>query len=293
VTQEESESARSPLFLAAHWLSMGRPERSLEVLSGAGDAVVEDPDAYVIKAAALLEMGRDVDATAAARDGLGLDPEHVGLLELLATARWRLDDHAGAEQAFLEALRRRTEDPVLLARYALLVAQEGQVEKAGRLLGEAARIDPDEATVDYVSAVVAYLQGDDSEAARRGQELLRADPEHADAHAFLGRLDFEHGRTARAGEHLRRAASLEPDSATHRYAAREARFVNHPALRPLRAVVRFGPGKVWIAAIVVVFGLRAAGLETVATIAALVYLAFALYSWVAPPIVRRWVRRRT
>jgi tetratricopeptide (TPR) repeat protein len=292
VTQQERESAGNPLFLAAHWLELGRPERSLEELSRAGDAVVEDPSAHLIKAAALLEMGRDADATDAARDGLELDPEHVGLLELLATSRWRLNDHAGAERAFLEALRRHTEDPVLLARYALLVAQEGQLEKAGRLLGEAARIDPDEATVHYVSAVVAYLNGDDSEAARRGRELLGADPEHAGAHAFLGRLDFEHGRTTRGGEHLRRAASLDPDSPTHRAAAREARIVNHPALRPLRAVVRFGPGKIWIAAIVVVFGLRAAGLETVATIAALVYLAFALYSWVAPPIVKWWVRRR-
>jgi tetratricopeptide (TPR) repeat protein len=279
------------MFLAAHWLDVDRPDRALEELARAGSDALDDPEAHAIRAAALLGLHRDADASEAARAGLSIDPDNLRLLQLLATARWKVGDHSGAEEALLAALRQDPEHPVLLSRYALLVAEEGQLVKADELLVRAARVDPEGAAVQYVGAILAYLRADDSDAAKRGKALLAADPEHVAAHSFLGRLAAERGRTVAAGTHLRRAASLDPASPAHREAGREARVITHPALLPNRLVARFGPGKIWIGAIIVIFGLRGLGLESASVVAAVAYLLFAVYTWTAPPLIR-WLLRR-
>jgi len=72
-------------------------------------------------------------------------------------------------------------------------------------------------------------------------------------------------------------------------AAREARFASHPLMRPLRPMRRFGAFRVWIAAMVILYGLRATGNRVAAGLFGFVYLAYCLYGWIIPPLVRRWM----
>jgi hypothetical protein len=60
---------------------------------------------------------------------------------------------------------------------------------------------------------------------------------------------------------------------------------------PVRPFIRFGPLKTWLAALVVIYGLRLAGLPILAVAAGLIWALLCVYSWVVPPLLRRWMRR--
>jgi hypothetical protein len=60
-----------------------------------------------------------------------------------------------------------------------------------------------------------------------------------------------------------------------------------PLYWPMLPFERFGPGPTWVAAVVLIAGLSALGLELASGIAALVWIVLVVYSWVAAPIVRR------
>ena len=75
-------------------------------------------------------------------------------------------------------------------------------------------------------------------------------------------------------------------------AARNAKIHAHWALYPLRIFHSFNSGTVWVATIVTYFALRQLGFGAQATWLALAYLVFAIYSWIAPPLVRAWFNYR-
>jgi hypothetical protein len=104
---------------------------------------------------------------------------------------------------------------------------------------------------------------------------------------MLGVLDFNQGRIVQAAERF--AETVRYDPANERYAAdaREARALSGPLWWPTRFFDRFGVAQTWIGYIVVVFALRSAGLTPIAGIVTLVWLLLCVYSWVAPPILKR------
>ena len=63
-------------------------------------------------------------------------------------------------------------------------------------------------------------------------------------------------------------------------------------MRPLRPFARFNPLVVWIGAVAIIYGLRIAGLAPLSFAFAMAWLAFCVYSWVVPPLVRRWINRK-
>ncbi|HET6480576.1 MAG TPA: hypothetical protein VFG35_11125 [Actinoplanes sp.] len=60
---------------------------------------------------------------------------------------------------------------------------------------------------------------------------------------------------------------------------------------PLRPILRLGAVKTWLIAVTLILSLRAIGLPVLGGLLGFVWLALCVYSWVVPPLVRRWVRR--
>jgi hypothetical protein len=75
-------------------------------------------------------------------------------------------------------------------------------------------------------------------------------------------------------------------------AAAEARLWAHPLLVPLRPIARLGMFKSWAIAVGIMLTLRAVGLPLVAALFSLAWFLLCVYSWVVPPLLRRWLRRR-
>lgn len=287
-----TEPAEARLQLAGHWLQIGHPERTLDELQGIwGDAAL-DYRAYLFRGAALHALDRHAEAIDVLRDGLSQHGPFLPLLHVLGLslrAEGRLPE---AEAAFLQGLSLDPNEPDLLIGYALVCLSAGQAEKASALVERAATQAPESVAVSAARAQVAFALGKDKDMHRHSEAALAADPEDPGARALHGTASMLTGDSRSGYRSLASAAAAQPGDADLRAAAREARLANHPLMRPLRPFQRFNPLVVWVGAVAVIYALRLAGFGPLATAAAIGWFGFCIYSWVAPPLVRRWLNRR-
>ncbi|AVT33964.1 hypothetical protein C6361_36100 [Plantactinospora sp. BC1] len=285
-------SAPSSLLARAEALLLAdRPQEALAELSRLPAAEAVDVPATRLRCAALGQLDRWPEVVEAARAGLAAAGPHPDLLWHLGRAEHRLGHSQVAERALLDGLAQAPHDVDLLCTYADVCASNGQLDKAAKLVERAAALEP-EAPIVYATRIqVAFNSGDDRTAERISREFVGAHPEHPGAHALLGETSAARGRLGTAYEGYRQAAASMPTEQTFAESALELRIAQHPLMLPVRPVLRFGPLKVWLAAIAVIFGLRAVGLPGFAAVVGLLWLVFCVYSWVVPPLVRRWLRR--
>ncbi|GIG85834.1 tetratricopeptide repeat protein [Plantactinospora endophytica] len=285
-------TAPSPVLARAEALLLtDRPQEALAELSRLpADEAVEVP-ATLLRCAALGQLDRWSEVVEAASAGLAAAGPHPDLLWHLGRAEHRLGRPQVAERALLDGLAQAPHDVDLLCTYADVCAANGQVDKAAKLVERAAAVEP-EAPIVYATRIqVAYNRGDDRAAERISREFVAAHPENPAAHALLGGTSAARGRLDTAYEGYRQAAASRPTEQAFAESALELRIARHPLMLPIRPVLRFGPLKVWLGVILVVFGLRAAGLPTISAVLGLLWLLLCVYSWIVPPLVRRWLRR--
>ena len=273
---------------ARHLMTLSRHGEALEELQKEFDS--EDPSHWWLRGLALYGLYRIDDALNAAASGLRIDPENTLLLDLVARCHANRGDLVEAEQAILAALRVDPEDADLLALYALIVAKAGQIDKAKKLVAQARRIEPENASALRLEASIAVARGEDREALLRSQEMLAINPEDSHAHLLAGEVLHDRGDVDEAAEYLRTAVVSNPRDSVAAEIARENLVWRHPLMWPLRPLHRFGPAKVWIAGIVLLFLARSTKNTTLMLVAGLTWLAYVLYSWIMPPIVRRIVK---
>nr|WP_238351315.1 tetratricopeptide repeat protein [Kribbella shirazensis] len=197
-----------------------------------------------------------------------------------------------AEAAFLQGLSLDPNDPDLLIGYAHVCLAAGQAEKASALVERAASQAPESAAVSAARAQVAFALGKDRDMHRHSTEALAHDPEDPHARALHGTASMLTGDARGGYDSLRSAAASQPGDEDLRAAAREAKLYNHPLMVPLRPFARVNPLVVWIGAVAVIYGLRAAGLGPLSFAFAMFWLGYCVYSWVIPPLVRRWTNRK-
>ena len=287
-----SDDASGAFARASHYLEVDRPQRALDELSGLGGGALEEPEFWELQAQALLDLERFEQARTAAGEGLRRDADSLALLALAAAAEARLGSLDDAERHLLAALRLEPESTFLLAAYADVLIQGGALEKARRMLERADRIDADDPAVIRARIALAYVSNDDREAERHSRRLLaEIDPEDPYGHAMLGSQAIERGSFRRASEHFDTAARYDLSNEDLVAAAREGRVYTHPLFLPLWPIQRFGPAKVWVAAIATMALLRAAELYTAFAVFAIVYIVWVAYTWIVPPIAERLLAR--
>ncbi|WP_427893540.1 tetratricopeptide repeat protein [Kribbella sp. GL6] len=287
-----NDPSESRLQMAAHWLRIARPERTLDELQGlSGDAAV-DYRAYLFRGAALHALERNQEAVDVLRDGLAHHGPFPAMLHVLGSSLRSEGRLPEAEAAFLQGLSLDPNDPDLLIGYAHVCLAAGQAEKASALVERAASHAPESVAVSAARAQVAFALGKDRDMHRHSTEALAYDPEDPNARALHGTASMLTGDSRAGYDSLRSAAAAQPGDEDLRAAAREARLFNHPLMLPLRPFARVNPLIVWVGAVAVIYGLRAVGAAPLSFAFAMIWLAFCVYSWVVPPLVRRWINRR-
>ena len=276
--------------LARHYLEVSQPERALEALGRAGAEDLADPEVWALRGWALVDLDRHEEAVQIARGALTRWPDDVDFLRLLAVAEAHRDHLAEAEAAVLAGLEAEPDDTHLLCTYADTLMRGAQLDKAGAVLDLAERADPDDALVLRMRLNLAYLRAQDDEARVLAEELLARDADDYQAQVVLGGLDAEKIRLASAERRFGAAIRADPSSQGVARSARMVRTMRSPLYWPLLPFERFGPGPTWLVAIALIFGLRAAGLETAATVATVVWIALCVYSWTVGPWLQRKVR---
>lgn len=288
-----SESALQALQLANHYLSIDRPEKSLATLARADGELLDSALYWELRARALGALDRHEEAGEAAARGLGLDGQDTDLMRLRADALAELGRLAEAERVILGALALQPEDVEPLCSYALVAARGDQVEKATRLADRAAALEPDSRRVEATRLVLAHLRGEGRRVREHARTLLADAPDDAGSHYAAGFAESSHGRAGAAARHFGMAARLDPGDPDYATAARAARYAAHPLLWPLRPFEWLGAAGTWLVAMGVILALQLSGLTAAAALAALAYVALCLYSWLVPPLLRAWLRRRS
>ncbi|MER7415206.1 tetratricopeptide repeat protein [Micromonospora peucetia] len=280
------------LARAAHLLEVNRPEQALAEVDRLPAALATSPAAFRLRAAALTVLDRWDDVVAVARQGLaeaGPDAELLGRLGLALRQR---REHPLAERALLDALAIEPESPWLLCQYADLCTAVGQTDKAERLVARAAAIVPDAPAVFASRFQLAYVRGDDRAAERIAREFLGAWPGNPAALALHGIAAARRGRLVTAHRAFGQAAAHDPTDADYTDAAWETRVYAHPLLLPLRPLYRLGMFRTWLLAVGLIVLLSATGLKVLAGLFGLAWVIFCVWSWIAPPLVRRLVLGR-
>jgi predicted Zn-dependent protease len=222
------------------------------------------------------------------RQVLVMEPTHGPGRQLLASLLAERGEYADAELLIIGLLRDYPESADLYGRYSRLMLRTLHLEKAERLALEGLRYDPDNDECLLAQALC--------ETARSGSrpnqgltKLLAAHPESSSSvHALVIAL-VNGGRIEEAHRIAQGALRADPANDHLVELVRELRLQNHWSMKPLWPLQKWGWGAsaaMWIGALVVM-----RTLDKVAAAAAfpfdMIWLAYAVYSWVWPPLIRK------
>lgn len=252
---------------------------------------------------ALLEYSACIDwmedrldpAAATVGQVLALEPESRSARLLLCRIRMEQERYAEAEELVIDLLRNDPDDPDLYARYAQIMVRTFNVEKAERLAAEALRRDPEHEEALNLHVLCGFIAHPDKEQRARLRQLLEEHPDQtATAIRLVQRLVVE-GKTRQAyglaGELVRR----HPDNDAIVEMAAALRHQSHWSMLPLWPMQKWG----WAASIgiwlVVVVLIRTDILADTPLAGwqgglALAFIAYVVYSWAWPPLLRRLLR---
>jgi len=185
---------------------------------------------------------------------------------------------------------------------AAIKRSQNEVVAARALLDEALAIDPEHAHALTEVARLDYEAGKLDDAEQRIEQALATDPGEVDAHVIAGYIALARGQVDDAERHAR--CVLGQDATSHDalrlYTAIKARrnvllglwwrwsvFVG---LRSERGLLGFAIGSFVIVRLLIIV-LGAAGFEDAEILVTKLWLGFCAYTWFAPEIFNRMLRR--
>ncbi|HVK18277.1 MAG TPA: tetratricopeptide repeat protein [Fimbriiglobus sp.] len=177
------------------------------------DAGRNSPDAPAVLEA--LAKGYDAsfrwpDATAALDRLLTLEPDHAVALTLRGTIADRLRKPDDAEKDFRRAVELTPDSPATRLALAGLLTRRGHTREALRNFEQVLQARPGDPAALLGLARAHFDASDLDGTQQRLDELLAADPDHADALVDRGRLDLRRERPADAEPFLRKAVAAAP-----------------------------------------------------------------------------------
>ncbi|MBV9496359.1 MAG: tetratricopeptide repeat protein [Acidobacteria bacterium] len=305
---ELDDDARVVVTLSAamrvsHLLAVGQITRAKEAAADAIAAEPNNPLSYHALARVLLAQADVPGAIAALEQSIALAPDWAAGWSLYATALFRAGRFAAAEKAVLEALRNEPDEAGYFTQYGRILAYCSKKEKALELARRALELDPDDEGAHQLFAALLHEVSPSKwqlseEVARRAVGLNPDDP---DGYAILGAILLTQRRYDEAESMFRTALEQDPHHALAIEGLAQLVMRQHLIYRPFLGYAlvmrRLGTPTQMLVVLslwVMVSLLRATILsaEPGATILVAAYLAFALYTWFAEPVMRAILRRK-
>lgn len=284
------EKARHLNGIGRHDLARDSAQAGLRVAPRSSELLAE-------LAAAHFGLGQHLEAESVVREALECDPESGRALYMYARLLREGGRYPESEKVLLDALALQPLNPYLHIEYGSVMLVTGHKQKAEDLARRAVALDPDN---DDAHAFLSLVLGERNKALEShavGAQSVRLGPDEDLPHAALGISYLRTGRPYKARRHLREALRIEPNNPGLQEVFVEADYACRPIFWVMyywSLVVERLPGKqfaVWIAFIVLVRMLPRMGVpDEVVLPFALTYLGVCLYTWIAYPLVRLWVR---
>jgi tetratricopeptide (TPR) repeat protein len=291
VSTEASELERQ----VDHLLDVGRVGDAQRAVGRLLQLQPQDPEALFLAARVAYEGGDLIEARARVADVLERNPTHEGARLVLFDVEMKAERFAQAEAVILELLRSDPDDARLLAIYGRLMLRVYQLDKARSLVNEALKREPEMTLALALDALLHIIHGDDARASERLGQLIADDPE-AEHVAWLALAVMEsQGRHREMLEIARQLLRTQPGNKELVDLVIGAAVAGHWSLKPLWPVLKFGWGgsiALWVIGVAGLRFLRGKVSDPVLGVLTTAYLLYVVYSWVWPPLLRRWLRRR-
>lgn len=272
--------------LAEAALDRGNGSKALEHLAEVADA--DNPTLWAMRAHAWIYEDDAEKALDCTERGLQLSPEDPDLLQFYAAVQLELGELEKAERALLTVLNKNATHAPALYAYSLTLLAGGDTDGAHQMLNRLERSAGPSADSFDLRAKVHAAEGNEREAQRFIDLALEANPESAEANQTQHLLSAIKSDPAAADAGLR-AAQLDPDAYAEQ--GRRSRYIKHPAMLPIRMVDRVGMVPLWMGSTFLLLLARRYLDPNTMLVVAVVYLTFVVYTWIAPPILRWWLRR--
>ncbi|MGE0031012.1 MAG: tetratricopeptide repeat protein [Steroidobacteraceae bacterium] len=260
-----------------------------------GEGLASDPDSdQLLYLSAFVDWAEDRldSAHTTLRQLLATEPEHYGGRVLLARLLKERKDFQGAEKLWIALLKEYPEDADLHAGYGELMLEVLEVDKGRRLAEEGLRHEPEHEHCLYVVAMARLIDGESLGHNTELATLVSSHPEHLRAGTTLVIALQERGRTREAlriSQELLRAQPSHPQLLQN---VKALKVATHWSLLPLYPIQRWGWPAVFALWAIFAFGLPriAPGLPpNIATGVTVLWIAYVIYSWVWPPILRKMI----
>jgi tetratricopeptide (TPR) repeat protein len=261
-----------------------------------GEALAEHPDdADLLLQAARADLQDDDPAAArqTLQQVIARHPQHFGARATLLMVLTEGGELPQAEQLALAMIHDHPQSPDLYAAYGRVMLRALDFPKARALALEALRMDPEN---DFALRVLALCdlielpRGTDSAALRR---LLADNPDDQHTlHLVVAALvhSGDHRAALRGARELLRA---QPNDAQVLGLVQALSVQNHWSMLPLWPLQRFGWGAsiaLWLGGVVLVRTVNQSHPGAAGALS-MVILAYVVYSWVWPPLLKRWLLR--
>lgn len=280
----------------------GHVDQAIDVLTRLLGEAPDDADAHAALALCLVSRHRLHAAKLEAAQALALEPD--GVLAHLAMASVSIARREfPAAEAHLDAARAiAPEHPENYRIAATLYRNWGRNARALEEIGKAHALDPDDPGILAQYGWLMFLEGRREEARDFAERALQRDPEHVDALTLLGQCDLAAGHVEDARGHAVWALQNEPgdEGALTLLAAIKARRSWLLGLWwRFHSWLTAGSSHRAIALLVGMYlAYRATGVtlhvkqhDDAAAWLSYAWLAFCVYTWFAPAIFRRSLKR--
>lgn len=274
-------------------LERRRTDAARSLLASALKEFPDDPDLLFQAARADWIDDRPAQARDTVNQLLRHAPEHHGGRVLLFELMLEAGEVAAAEALVLQLLRENPFDGDLCARYARLMLRTLHFDKARRLAAEAVRLDPGSDVGLRAMALcdlVTKRRTMDSEALQR---MLQQHPDdyHTLELVFVALL--QDGRAHAAHALAKALLRARPNDPVALQRVQALQLQTHWSMWPLWPLTRFGwPAVIvlWLGSVLALNLLRGPAPQLAAALSPLL-LGYVIYSWVWPPLLKRWLQR--
>jgi tetratricopeptide (TPR) repeat protein len=233
------------------------------------------------------------DADRTVSSVLASAPQHYGARLLRATIYEDQKRYPEAEATWIDLLRDYPEAADCYAGYADLMLRTLHLEKAHRLTQEGLRLAPEHSRCLFVACLIQVVQG--RSLSREGdhlQQLLRQHPEKVSTLLTLVIALEQRGESRAALRVAQQLLSMHPGSQSFVELVRTLKRNTHWSMLPLYPMVRWGWGGAAAVTIIGMIGVRVAGHALPTALALTIvygWLAYVLYSWVWPGILKKLI----
>jgi tetratricopeptide (TPR) repeat protein len=262
-------------------------------LRGALQDYPSHPELLLQSAWADYMSGGNEDALHTVHQVLASDPENQSARQLLFELLAEKNNLVEAEQVILQLLHDYPEHAPYYGRYAELMIRAMQLEKARALASEGLKYDPGDAGCLAARAICDFCEQRPGTSSQALQQLLVRYPQSERTLLLVLAALEDRGHNRAALRIAQQLVQAQPDNGQFVQLAARLKAAAHWTMMPLWPMSRWSWGAsiaLWLLAIVsirIVSRINPAA----AVVLALCYLAYVIYSWVWPPLLRRWIAR--